>query len=119
MSHYFKKFIKKENHNQMYHPIPLRPNVRFRTNFNNCILEAFEARGYQKVDGDDWDIIWSEKEFIPELYEKKLASHQRINHFKNYYELCKKDQLIKNLKKHKKGLERDGKNAEAAQYGFV
>lgn len=50
------------------------------------------------------------------MYEKKLGPHQRINHFKNYYELCKKDQLIKNLKKHKKGLEREGKNAEAAQY---
>ena len=55
------------------------------------------------------------------MYEKKLAVHQRINHFKNYYELCKKDQLIKNLKKHKKALEREGKNAEAAQYmiGYV
>jgi tubulin polyglutamylase TTLL9 len=67
------------------------------------------------VEGDDWDVIWSEKEFIPELYERRLAPHQRVNHFRNYHELCRKDQLIRNLKKHKKALEKEGKTAEAAQ----
>lgn len=71
------------------------------------------------MDGDEWDVIWSEKEFIPELYEKRLLPHQRVNHFRNYQELCRKDQLIKNLKKHRKGLEKEGKQQEAAQYSLI
>jgi len=36
-----------------------RPTIKFKTNFNNCILEAFENRGHTRVDNDQWDIIWS------------------------------------------------------------
>ena len=32
--------------------------------------------------------------------------------------MCRKDALIRNLKKHKKQLERDGKGNEAAEYDF-
>lgn len=33
--------------------------LKYRTNFTNCIQEAFEMRGYEKTFDDDWDIIWS------------------------------------------------------------
>lgn len=38
-----------------------RPKTKFKTNFTNCINDAFEKKGYERTDGDDWDIIWSEK----------------------------------------------------------
>jgi hypothetical protein len=37
-----------------------------------------------------------------------LNERQRVNHFRNYYELCRKDLLIKNLKRMKRQLEREG-----------
>ena len=41
-----------------------------------------------------------------------LNQHNRLNHYRNYYELCRKDLLIKNIKKYKKQLEKEGKNEE-------
>lgn len=70
-----------------------------------------KKRGYRQTEGDDWDIFWSEKDNIQDLYEgRRLLPQQKLNHFKNYFELCRKDLLVRNLKKHKKGLERDGKS---------
>ena len=36
-----------------------RPQVKYRTNFGNCILEGFEGRGWQRVEGEGWDVVWS------------------------------------------------------------
>eukprot|EP00741_Cyanophora_paradoxa_P017535 tig00020996_g16939.t1 len=47
-----------------------------------------------------------------------LDENQRVNHFRNHYELTRKDLLIKNLKRERKRLERDGQPEEAAQYDF-
>lgn len=98
--------------------MPLSPRIKYRTNFTNCILEGFEKKHYEKTEQDDWDIIWSEKEFINDIYEKRLQPHQRVNHFRNYFELCRKDLLVRNLKKHRKALEREGKVAESQSYNF-
>ena len=38
-----------------------------------------------------------------------LESHQRLNHFRNHYELTRKDLLVKNLKRYKRQLVKDGK----------
>jgi hypothetical protein len=37
----------------------------------------------------------------------RLQDHQRVNHFRNHYELTRKDLLIKNLKRIKKQLEKE------------
>ena len=47
-----------------------------------------------------------------------FAEHQRINHFRNHYELTRKDNLIKNLKRMQRGLQREGLHEEAAKYDF-
>ena len=41
-----------------------------------------------------------------------------MNHFRNHYELTRKDLLIKNLKRMKKQLEKEDQPAEAAKYDF-
>jgi len=66
-----------------------------------------------------WDIYWTEKEWIHEVMDHiHLGPNQKVNHFRNYYELCRKDNLIKNLKKHKRILEKEGKLDDAAEYNF-
>mmetsp|Transcript_2707 Transcript_2707/g.7060 ORF Transcript_2707/g.7060 Transcript_2707/m.7060 type:complete len:335 (-) Transcript_2707:339-1343(-) len=43
---------------------------------------------------------------------------QRINHFRNHYELTRKDLMVKNLKRARKQLEREDRHAEAAKWDF-
>lgn len=45
--------------------------------------------------------------------------HQRVNHFRNHYELTRKDLLVKNVKRMRKQLERMEDHEEAAAYNFV
>ena len=77
-----------------------------------CIYDTLVRRGYNRTEEEDWNIFWSEKELINSVFEKcRMQPHQRVNHFRNYYEvqlksmqLCRKDNLSRNLKKHKKQL---------------
>ncbi|CAK93295.1 unnamed protein product (macronuclear) [Paramecium tetraurelia] len=113
MSEYFRKYIKKENYGNHY------TNIKYKTSFRNCILEAFKRRNWRETDGDDWDIMWAEKEWIHEVMDHiHLQPHQKINHFRNHYELTRKDLMIKNLKKQKRALEKEGKIDEANAYNF-
>jgi len=60
-----------------------------------------------------------ERDFIYEILNNfRLSSTQKLNHFRNHYELTKKDLLVKNLKRFQKQLVKDGKHEEAAGYGF-
>lgn len=49
----------------------------------------------------------------------RLFPHKRINHFRNWYEICRKDLLAKNIKRYKRQLEKDGNVQEAAGYDFT
>jgi len=44
---------------------------------------------------------------------KKLRPYQRVPHFRNHYELTRKNYLYRNLKRYRKILIRAGKTAEA------
>lgn len=35
-----------------------------------------------------------------------MLPNMRVNHFRGWYELCRKDMLNKNLKKYKRGLDK-------------
>ena len=108
MSEYFWKYIKKENQ-----PV-LNTSIKFKTFFKNCILESLKRRGWKETDGDDWDIFWAEKEWINEVMSHiHLSANQKINHFRNHYEITRKDMLIKNLKKYVKQLIKESKKDEA------
>lgn len=45
--------------------------------------------------------------------QKKLRPYQRVPHFRNHYELTRKNYLYRNLKRYRKALIRAGKIAEA------
>ena len=114
MSEYFRKYIKRENY-------PINPgSIRFRTSFKNTVLEALRRRTWKETDGEmDWDIIWGDKEWAHEIMDHgHLESHQKVNHFRNHYELTRKDLMIKNLKRYKKTCEKEGRAEEAASIDF-
>lgn len=60
--------------------------------------------------------MWAERDVIYEIMNKMhLQANQRVNHYRNHYELTRKDLMVKNLKRHKKALEKEGRVDEVAQ----
>ena len=67
----------------------------------------------------DWDFIWSDKCGIMEIYDNQyLEEHVKLNHFRNHYELTRKNLMAKNLKRLKKQLEREQGKLEALKLDF-
>ncbi|GMH94951.1 hypothetical protein TrST_g1523 [Triparma strigata] len=90
----------------------------FRTTFRNAIYEALKRRGWKETDGDNWDLHWTEREWMSEVFDSiHLSPTQRVNHFRNQRELCRKDLMVKNLKRHKRQLQKE-QNPEADAYSF-
>eukprot|EP01112_Ceratiomyxa_fruticulosa_P001410 TRINITY_DN1149_c0_g1_i1.p1 TRINITY_DN1149_c0_g1~~TRINITY_DN1149_c0_g1_i1.p1 ORF type:complete len:425 (-),score=82.62 TRINITY_DN1149_c0_g1_i1:116-1390(-) len=96
------------------------PVIKFKSFLHNTIYDVVRSRGWKETDSDsDFDFIWADKEWIRECMDVvHLKEHQRVNHFRNFYELTRKDLLIKNLKRTRKQLERDDRLAEASHYDF-
>ncbi len=83
------------------------PVVRFRTTFSNTVYDVMRSRpGWKETNSEvDWDVQWADREWIYEVFDTvKLENGQRLNHFRNGRELCRKDLLMKNLKKKKRAL---------------
>jgi hypothetical protein len=97
---------------------PQKPGsqIRFKTNFRNTILDVFRANGWREAESEtDWDIFWTNKEWIRGIYDKiHLEQHQRVNHFRNFYELTRKDLLVKNLKRARRTLQKRGGGASSS-----
>ncbi len=92
--------------------------VHCRTNFCNCVLKVVKKRGWV-LDSEDWDLFWAEKEDIPRLFESfRMGYNQRVNHHRNFYEICRKDNLHHNINKYRKHLEKTVSKAEAAKVSF-
>lgn len=53
------------------------------------MVEALRRRTWKEVDQEtDWDIYWAEKEWIHEVFDNAhLSQNQRVNHFRNHYEV--------------------------------
>ena len=94
--------------------------VRFRTTFHNTIYDVFRARGWRETESDtDWDVCWADTGWIREYFDTMhLEAHQRINHFRNHYELTRKDAMVKNLKRTQRQLQREERHDEAKKYDF-
>ncbi|CDW73250.1 tubulin-tyrosine ligase family [Stylonychia lemnae] len=123
MSEYFRKYIKKEhypNHQQLFYlQCDFSSNIKFKTTFRNCVVDSLKKRGWKEVEGEDWDLLWVERDCIYEILNHfHLQSHQKVNHYRNHYELTRKDLMVKNLKRYKKQLEKEGKYEEANTFNF-
>jgi hypothetical protein len=64
--------------------------------------------------------MWCEKEQIDWVFEKyRFAQGSKVNHFRGWGELCRKDMLSKNLKKFKRTLDKQGNSNESSEYDFL
>ena len=93
---------------------------RFRTSLRNTVLDVLRSRGWKETDSEtDWDFHWADVGWIREVLDHiRLEEHQRVNHFRNHYELTRKDFTVRNLKRMRKALEREEKFEEAAKFEF-
>ncbi|CAG5134372.1 unnamed protein product, partial [Candidula unifasciata] len=95
--------------------------IRFKCFSTNTILDVLRARpGWQEVQGDgEWDFFWCDREWLHTNYDTMfLHEHQKILHFRNHYELTRKNLMVKNLKRLRKQVERDQGKTEANMFDF-
>ncbi|XP_065675366.1 probable tubulin polyglutamylase TTLL9 isoform X4 [Hydra vulgaris] len=95
--------------------------IRFRCAMQNTIYDVLKNRkGWVEASSDgDWDFIWSDKCGIHEIYDNQyLDEHVKLNHFRNHYELTRKNLMAKNLKRLKKHIEREQGKMEANSCDF-
>lgn len=95
--------------------------IKYYCSFTNTIADVLANRGWKEVGEDeDWDFVWADREWIYAAFDKlHLESWQRLNHYRNGRELCRKDLMAKNMKKRRRALEKEGKLDEAAAYDFI
>ncbi|KNC50951.1 tubulin-tyrosine ligase family protein [Thecamonas trahens ATCC 50062] len=89
------------------------------------IVTNFRKRRWVIVDDDDdtWHFYWgtgsaARNTFNPEI-GFRLADNQFINHFPNHFELTKKDLMVKNIKRYRKELAKEGRMAEYEASDFL
>ncbi|XP_046565070.1 LOW QUALITY PROTEIN: probable tubulin polyglutamylase TTLL9 [Haliotis rubra] len=97
--------------------------IRYRCSLQNTISEVLRDRpGWQEVIGYcdcDWDFYWCDREWLHQNYDTTfLHEHQRILHFRNHYELTRKNLMVKNLKRLRKQVEREHGKLEAQSFDF-
>lgn len=95
--------------------------IRFKCGLQNTILDVLRARpGWQEVQGEgEWDFYWCEVYYMKETFDHAyLEEHVRINHFRNHYELTRKNLMVKNLKRLRRQLERESGKTEAQKCDF-
>ncbi|KAK3749516.1 hypothetical protein RRG08_043422 [Elysia crispata] len=95
--------------------------IRFKCFLQNTILDVLRSRpGWQEVQGDgEWDFYWCEREWLHANYDTMfLQEHQKILHFRNHYELTRKNLMVKNLKRMRKQTDREVGKLEAQGFDF-
>eukprot|EP00039_Didymoeca_costata_P017344 m.320948 g.320948 ORF g.320948 m.320948 type:complete len:403 (-) comp16524_c0_seq7:66-1274(-) len=92
----------------------MKQRVKWATEFDkHCITANCEKRGWQRVSGDDdWNFYWTSVYNIHRMFSAensfRLNDNQIVNHFPNHYELTRKDYMVKNIKRYRRDLEREG-----------
>jgi len=113
-----------------------KTRIRFRTTFRNVVYDALKSRGWRESIPSspsdpatpshlnrhdlDWDIMWADREWMREVFDTiHLEPHQKVNHYRNYYELTRKDMMAKNIKRYRRMLSRRGDKEQAAKFNFI
>ncbi|KPJ02829.1 PREDICTED: probable tubulin polyglutamylase TTLL1 [Papilio xuthus] len=79
----------------------------------SVIMSNFERRGWIQVGPEDeWNFYWSFTQNCRNIFSidngYRMNDNQIINHFPNHYEISRKDLLVKNIKRYRKELEKEG-----------
>ncbi|XP_059117633.1 probable tubulin polyglutamylase TTLL9 isoform X3 [Peromyscus eremicus] len=98
-----------------------RTLIRFKTALMNTLMDVLRHRpGWVEVkDEGEWDFYWCDVSWLRENFDHTyMDEHVRISHFRNHYELTRKNYMVKNLKRFRKQLEREAGKVEAAKCDF-
>ncbi|XP_061486802.1 probable tubulin polyglutamylase TTLL9 isoform X6 [Rhineura floridana] len=98
-----------------------RACIRFKCALTNTILDVLRQRpGWVEVKEEgEWDFYWCDVRWLQENFDHTyMDEHVRISHFRNHYELTRKNYVVKNLKRFRKQLERDAGKLEAMKCDF-
>ncbi|RXM30173.1 putative tubulin polyglutamylase TTLL1 [Acipenser ruthenus] len=88
--------------------------VKWMTDIEKSVLvNNFEKRGWIQVsESEDWNFYWMSVQTIRNAFSVdngyRLSDDQIVNHFPNHYELTRKDMMIKNIKRFRRELEKEG-----------
>jgi tubulin polyglutamylase TTLL1 len=100
-----------------------RIKLKWKSDLNKPVItENYIERGWVEVEeeSDDWNIYWAAVNTVRNIFNGKtfykLNDLQVLNHFPNYYELCRKDCMAKNIKKYKKSLLKENKSVDMLDF---
>eukprot|EP00794_Sanderia_malayensis_P003785 gene3785-4308_t len=88
--------------------------IRYCTDFEKSVLVSnFEKRDWVPCTPDeDWNFYWASVQTVRQLFNVesgyRMTDDQITNHFPNHYELTRKDLMLKNVKRYRKELEKEG-----------
>ncbi|XP_007896737.1 probable tubulin polyglutamylase TTLL1 [Callorhinchus milii] len=88
--------------------------VKWVTDIHKSVLwNNLEKRGWIEVsENEDWNFYWMNIQTIRSTFGAengiRLSDNQKVNHFPNHYELTRKDLMVKNIKRYRKELEKEG-----------
>ncbi|XP_014671745.1 PREDICTED: probable tubulin polyglutamylase TTLL9 [Priapulus caudatus] len=84
--------------------------IRYRSSLANTCLDVMRARGWREArDDGDWDIYWVDVSSLKDVFDRShMSEFSKICHFRNHYELTRKNLMDKNLRRHRKQLEKEG-----------
>ncbi|XP_055891745.1 probable tubulin polyglutamylase TTLL9 isoform X2 [Biomphalaria glabrata] len=95
-------------------------SIRFRCSLQNTILDVLRARpGWVEITTNDWDFCWCDKDWLNNPDECNFfPENSKVSHFLNFFELTRKNLMVKNLKRLRRQLERDSGKLEAQKCDF-
>uniref|UniRef100_A0A8C8S6P2 Tubulin--tyrosine ligase-like protein 9 n=1 Tax=Pelusios castaneus TaxID=367368 RepID=A0A8C8S6P2_9SAUR len=112
-----------KNKHLQFSKIKMKPRacIRFKCALTNTILDILRQRpGWVEVKEEgEWDFYWCDVSWLRENFDHTyMDEHVRICHFRNHYELTRKNYIVKNLKRFRKQIEREAGKLEATKCDF-
>lgn len=99
-----------------------RKKIFFKTSHNHTVVpDVMLARGWKETDGDNWDLYYIDEHpiFAPLGPVGTMKPGQRVNHFRDYFKLTRKDLLSKYLKNAKRDCHRFANYEDAEKFDIM
>ena len=76
---------------------------------------------WQEISVDsNWKFLWADVKWVRDYMDNfRFKPNQIVNHFRNHFELTRKDNLVKNINRMRRQLQRAGAADEAERYSFL
>eukprot|EP00049_Salpingoeca_infusionum_P019309 m.361348 g.361348 ORF g.361348 m.361348 type:complete len:440 (+) comp19497_c0_seq1:202-1521(+) len=100
--------------------VPHGPQIKFRTHFVNTVHDVMTHLGWTQVHDDSWDVHWADVGWVRDSFNpRQMKTTAKVCHFPTHFELTRKDYMAKNLKRHKRKLEKESGKEVAARCNFM